>query len=266
MSRRDRRIVEVRTLGYQSSRAGYGTSASAGDAYGPYLEVPQFIPISGDRFLFRLCGAVVAPGERCRVLGYKFTSLIARTFSVEVDGDQWPYKVEREVVSSMWAFPDGNITYYLRRIPMRQYVPPSVNFPPSVQYGLGGTDSALLALTYDPVARIYTPPAGGQPDGDPIAGLDRIKDQPGVWIDTTDCSDYVDGPCAIVAYADLKQSNSAERPFLPLANYPTGTLAQGLRPEDQFLLVWGEPPLNNTQYSGVAAGLRLEYVNKEKSP
>lgn len=264
-----RRVVEVKTLGYQQSRAGYGSSASAGDAYGATLEVPNFIPVSGDRFFFRLCAAEVAAGQRCKVLGYKFTTLIGRRFDVVVEGippNAWPYKIEREVVSPFWSFVDGNVTYYLRKVPRRerQILPvPVPPLPPSVQRGLNGIDAALLTMTYDPAARIYTPPAGGQPDGDPIAGLDKIYDQPAPWIDVSESSDYVDGPCTITAYATIKQTNHETRPFLPLASYPTGTLAQGLRPEDQFLLVWGESPTNNTNYTGVAAALRLEFIDKE---
>jgi len=265
VSRRSR-IVEVKTIGYRQERAGYGSSAMLGDAYQPLLPVPDFIPTTGSRFLFRLCAAQVAPNEEARVVSYKLTSLIGQRTDVRIlppNTDQWTYLVEREVVSPFWSFVDGNVTWYFRSVPVDgTQLAKDPLWPPSVDRELSGLSPALLALTYDPTLRLYTPPGGGgPPPGSSIAGLDTIREQPGVWTSPLPAEDFVKGPCVITMFASVLQTDPNTRPYLPLANYPNpiGGLSQGLRPEDQFLLSWGEPPTNRVQYTAVAGAFRVEY-------
>jgi hypothetical protein len=267
MSRK--RIVEVKTIGYRQERAGYGSSAQPGDAYQPLLPVPSFIPTSGQRYLFRLCAAMVAANEEARVVSFKLTSLIGQRADVRIvdppPGDSWTYLVEREMVSPFWSFVDGNVTYYFRSVPIdgRLLATPAA-YPPSVNPNLHGVSPSLLALTYDPAAREYTSPGGGSPPGDPIGGLDTIREQPGVWSPPSPIEDYVKGPCVITMFASVLQTDPQTRPYLPAAQYPSGAFSQGLRPEDEFLLSWGDTNLNRVQYTAVAGAFRVEY--REKQP
>lgn len=272
-SSRLRRVVTYKTVGFSADRAGVGSSSLLGDAGVPYLPVPDFLPINGSRFLFLLCVASVAPGEVARLRRFRLTATIAQTAQVSLTpeppepSDAWRYTVAREIVSPWWSFPDGNITYYLR------VLPPNKTFPagpspaqPSVQRAIYATSPALLAMTYDPTLRIYVPPAGGVPPGAPVAGLDRISDQLGVWQDAQHADFAVSGPARICIFASVKQTDPGTRPYLPTAQYPLGAFSQGLRPEDEFLLSWGEPPHNLVRYHGVAAAMELEHEDFPLSP
>lgn len=265
-----RRIVEAKTYAFQANRSGVGSSSLLGDAIGSYLPVPPMVPDNGSRFLFRLCAVHVPAHEQARVVGYKFSSLIGARIQVEISGesgplDTWSYPLDREVVSPFWSFADGNIVYTIRKLPIASSRLGVRLFSPSVQHGSDGLEPALLCLE-DPTdtGRPYAPPKGGEFDGEPLVGLDRITDQPGTWSSTEGGQDYTSGPCTIVAYASVLQTDPATRPYLPLASLPAGELRRSLRPEDQFLLLFqGHERSNGVVYTGVSGALRVEYLPQD---
>lgn len=261
-----RRIVEAKTYAFQANRSGVGSSSLLGDAIGSYLPVPPEVPDNGSRFLFRLCAVHVPAHEQARIVGYKFSALIGTRIDVEIGQlDAWSYPLDREVVSPFWSFADGNIVYTIRKLPIASSRLGARLFSPSVQQGSDGLEPALLCLD-DPGTngRTYTPPKGGEFDGEPLIGLDRITDQPGTWSSTEGGQDYTSGPCTIVAYASVLQTNPARRPYLPLASLPAGELRRSLRPEDQFLLLFqGHAQSNGVVYTGVSGSLRVEYLPKD---
>lgn len=270
---RPRRVVTYKTVGFSADRAGVGSSSLVGDAGVPYLTVPDFLPINGSRFLFLLCVASVAPGEVARLRRFRLTATIAQVAQVSItpeppaDPDAWRYTVAREVVSPFWSFSDGNITYYLRVWgPNRSYPAGPALAQPSVQRALYATTPALLAMQYDPAVRLYVPPNGGLPPGGPLAGLDRISDQLGVWQDAQHADFAVVGPAQVGIFASVKQTDPETRPYLPTGQYPIAAFSQGLRPEDEFLLSWGEYPTNRVRYQGVAAAMELEHEDFPLSP
>lgn len=253
------------TSGYDPSRAGYG-SGPLGGAFNAGLIVPKFIPAGNARFLLRLAAAQVAPGERVSLACYRLRATIAQVQELPLPLRS-NYPIEREIVSQFWSFIDGNILYFFLIEPITSQANPggpSATAGPSTQFGFDGTDSALLYAQYDPGASTYVPPNGGKPTGKEIAGLSSLPDIGGQWTDTFHVGHVIEGPCKVVLYASVLQTNPATRPFLPAAQQPNPAYATGLRPEDQFLFGWGDSfPTNNVQYNRVFGAFALDYHEDE---
>ena len=255
---------EFVSQGWSLDRAGYGSSALAGDASNTGLEVPKFNPTNNARFLFRLAAAELAPGEIARVLRYRLAATIAQIVQVGAP-DPYPYVIEREILSPFWSFVDGNILWSLRYTPIQEET--LLQAPvakPNAYHGLGGTDSGLLYEQYDPGASLYVPAAGGAMPGHEMGGRGSLYDKRSEWVPIQDPAGYtVRGPGRVQLFASVLQTNPRERPELPPSLYPPNVaFANGLRPEDQFLLAWGQSPFNNVQYHRIMGAFTLEVANE----
>lgn len=247
--------------GYDPGRAGYG-SGPQGGPYNAGLIVPKFVPTpTPTRFLLRLASAQIAPNELARLVRYRLRSTITQVqrLAVPLSSD---YPIEREVVSEFWSFIDGNILYFFYKEPIQSSVQssPDTTAGPSTQKGFDGNDSALLYAQYDPATNLYVPPNGGNPTGQEIGGRSSMLDTGGEWVDLIPFDSIVKGPCRVVLYASVLQTNPLTRPMLPAAQQPSAAYAQGLRPEDQFLFGWGDTSAtNNVQYHRVFGSFEVEH-------
>lgn len=279
---RVRRIVDVSTTGLDPDRYGIGSGPALGDAYRGALFIPQFRPPKSGRsytlpatprFLFLLCGIQVPEGERARLLSYRMVATIAQVTPVVIEddpgadppivGDSWNYVSEREVVTPLWSFTDGNIAYGIRvRTPQRELSRTSL-VPGGIE-GLGSVSPGLLYSLYDEAAGLYVPPAGGQFPGGPIGSIGTLRDTRNEWQSPSDLGAEVQGPCTIQMFASVLQTDPLTRPYLPANQQIRDGFEQGLRPEDQFLNGWGDPPENNTRYRHIAAAMRVAFLDPPK--
>lgn len=258
---------EYSSIGYDPDRFGVGSSSAAGDISNAGLTVPGFVPAGRARFLFRLASAVIPANQGARLLRYRLQAIIGQDILVTPPGDRWTYPLDREIVSPSWSFVDGNILYSLRWEPIQEdLLPPDATATLSTERGFKGAAAALLYETFDPGTLTYVPPAGGFPPGNELAGRGALYDQHGVWIDAQHLGVDVRGPGKVSLYAELLQTDPATRPYLPVAQYPLPAFVQGLRPEDQFLLGFGEPPGNNTKYKRIMGAFELEHVDLPPAP
>jgi hypothetical protein len=262
--------ITVQTVGYDPDRAGIG-SGPGGDTSNNVLQVPQFVPNTGERFLFRLAAHRVPAGYYAALLDACQVVTIAQPFTV-VDGQQAPLFtsfIEREVVSPFWCFTDGNVCTGITRLAMGDVqndwgattTLPLVN--PSVSNSLYDVSPALLALG-DVTAAAYRAPFGGQYPGDDIAGLIRFYDQRYPWNlgSTLRQRFVVHGPAVIVMWASVLQTDPLTRPQIPAASLPQApaTLA-GWRPEDQFLYSFGDAGAqgpNRVRYRKIGGRMLIE--------
>lgn len=253
------RRVEVATTAIDPDRYGVGSSSAPGDAYRNALFIPQWRAASGARFSFLLCGVSVGPGEVAVVEDWGITTTIAQQVDVttEVGGvDAWSYVVEREVVSPLWSFPDGNTASAIMVSPIGTDIRAKRLLPGATQ-GLPETSPALLFEQYNPSTHLYVPPAQGIFTGRVLDGMGMRRDQ----MEHGHLGNRVVGPCWLQVVASVLQTDPETRPYLPRANYPVTGGMDGLRPEDQFLLSWGAPDDGNAvRYRHIAGRLRVAFL------
>ena len=214
------------------------------------LRVPASTRGTG-RYLFLLASFSVAEGACVRIRGYRQLATIGYA---QVSGEAPNARnqvVEQEIQSPFWRFPDGNISWHLRRLgpPNAQSIPRTLDAGPidceSFKYlwadapcllygpGMGGTRPT--GNVYTNVSK-YVPPNAGKPYGDGVDKLGTFYDLRTQWR-THGAWDSLDipvrGPDTIAFFASVRQSNPSVRTALT----PPGTFyAGGLSVEEQFLL------------------------------
>lgn len=165
--------------------------------------------------------------------------------------------LEREVRTPHWSFPDGNVVWFLREMPIR-----SADREPPAVYRNGwdrdpyGLDSAILYL--NPAPGAYVPPANGVPPGDPIGMYGTIRSIEFPWRTHTSNQNAleleVDGPCIIAMYASIWQTDPATRPVPALGpGLEQFTTESGIEEEDLF---WISNPCS--RYHRIGAELTVE--------
>lgn len=262
-------LVTVSTVGYDPDKAGVGGSPMLGDVFSSALWIPQFRPILDHPipgnpwwFLFRLCAYAVGAGERVRVVGCRQLLTIAQEQTIGAGAGAYRYVTEREVISPDWRLPDSAVSWHLRKVisaPDLQDAAPDLPLVhPSLSRSMVGTDSAMLIDQYNPATRSYIPPNGGEAPGIGLSDYGTFYNlqfaEKMHFLD--DAGLVVDGPCVVAMYAAVLQSDPLTRPFLPVASQPANR--GGVRPEDQFVWAWGDPPTNNVRLRHIGASMTLE--------
>lgn len=228
-------------------RAIIGGSPAAGDRTSTGIEVPAAPTLAQNRrYLFRLCGVNVPNRTVCVVRHLRQLLYIGTDLETEQDQPSEQWRIEVPVTDPLWSFPDGNVSWHLTAMtphkPDTRIGNTTIGQP--VSYRSDALDSVLLYTPGTPDPTSYWPINGGVPYGQPVGGLGTFRDMRFPW---TGRSDYlglqVEGPCLLVMYASVYQTDPDNRP-----NKPVGIETAGLRPEDLF--VFNYPQARYTRIGG----------------
>lgn len=236
------RLVELVSAAVDPSKAGIGSSPWLGDISNTGVTVlplaaAQLTPVN--RQLFRLCSVDIPSGGQVRIRGLRTLVTIGQEFPVSEEAPAGTFVFEREVVSPLWSFQDGNVSWHVRHEPNMFS---TWEVADAAQTGgtspmLSGEDSALL---YVPPFAVYVAPGSGIPPGGDADYLGTWRDQRYPWTNTDwDLAVPVFGPGRVTMYASVLQTNPSTRVALPQLTPPapfTDPVTCGMRPEDQFLL------------------------------
>lgn len=244
-------LREIASASFDPDLTGVGSSPYLGDMGRTGVTVPAAFTVSQDtRYLIRLCGVEIPAGYAIVIRGLRQLATIRGCTGDGAQPSQdFPpdclLTLEREVVSPLWSFLDGNISWHLRwqknRFSSRRVDPSQL---PGTSPNTRSLESVLLYVPT--IAAVYVPPASGQPPGDALGALGTFRDIRFPWGNTDYAlSEVVRGPGAVAFYASVRQTNPSSRP--PYPNLP------GMRPEDQFL-----SSFPNAIYGRVAGAMLFE--------
>lgn len=243
-------VIEVASAAANTDKLAIGSTPWLGDYAGTALEVP-LAATSGqaNRYLFRLCGIAIPYGSCIRIVGVRQLATVRAGFQAEEGGNT--YFVEREIVSPLWSFIDGNISWHMRwqTKRMHRYAWDPAGQVAGTSRNLNGRDSALL---YRSTLVPYTVPGQGLPPGRDVPYLGTWRDMRYPWDSPSwDLNTVVAGPGTVVFYASVHQTNPDTRfRFPPIAD------PGALRPEDRFLQAY---PLNAV-YGHVGGAFTVEML------
>lgn len=273
---RDRPIakrVVVYTQGLDPTKNFVGTGPEPGDLGFVGLLVPEDpTPDPRHRYLFRLVTVSVGEQFHARVVGIRqLLTICARVPTTERDQQEEPLPkddtrptvlLERQVITPTWTFPDGNVSWHLR-IVQPKAVPdsPAPAVPPlGWSRDMYGYESALLSVR-NPGVMAYYPPNNGVPPGDILMDW---KDMRYPWYargahENLELDAY--GPCKIILYASIYQTNPETRIAPELApGSEMFTTDCGIEPEDRF---WTAFP-DTARYCRVGAELAVNFYPLDK--
>lgn len=235
---------EVTTQGFDGNLQTIGSDPWASNAY-TGLIVPTAPTVTAQqRYLFQLARASFNAPARARIVGLRmYASLVGY-----VEESTIPF--ELPIVSPMWRFPDGNISWHVMTVGKRWIDRRNPANTDSVVYqdAIGG--AALLYRVN--AGGVYEPPNQGRPWGRPLASdLGNIHDLRYPWRDSQveleldiPVPDMVD----VVVYASVWQHDTS------LGAPSLGSTQQAaVAPEDRF---WST--MTNVQYGRIAASLIFE--------
>lgn len=243
--------IELVSVGIDEALQGL-----AGDPFGGTswvgLRVPSFVTHGPqNRYLFQLCTFTLPEGINGWVRGFRQGwSLGTRQIGTDPD----TVRVVEQFVEDPWfKLPDANISWHMRL--MAQHEP--FGFDPNpgqIQDPAAGGNQQNLAFlnangpallfqnvaTPDPFyvnLTAYTPPNAGKPWGEPLTGeLATFYDLKTPWrsAQAWHALDIrIQGPCRVVFYASVQQSNPLTRTDLQINLEP---FPCGIPCEEQFLL------------------------------
>lgn len=241
-----RSVVEVVSAAADTDKLAIGSSPWLGDYAGTGIEVPLAATAGPtNRYLFRLCGLYVPSGGAVRIIGLRTLATLRAGFQAAQGGNT--YFVEKEIVSPLWSFLDGNISWHLRWLPARSHRNAwGAGGPAGTSANLNGVDSALLYNNLAP----YVAPAQGLPPGRDVEYLGTWRDMRFPWHETNWNLDIpLIGAGKVVLFASVFQTNPETRFRLPAIADPGA-----LRPEDRFLQAY---PLNCV-YGHVGGAITFE--------
>jgi hypothetical protein len=238
----------------QSTRGiDQGRSFVGGPNPGDLSNVGMLIPAErtasySTRYLFRLATVEVPARHRFWVTSIRQLLTIAARVDIYRDVPQGPQAdpsfilLERQVITPMWAFPDGNVSWHLRRTPpdARDREPP-MTFQQGCDRNPYGREPAQCAVRPSNTAigpSLYIPPGAGIPPGEPVSNYGHWNDMRDPWYaqpSTTALGLEVLGPCSVILYASVWQTNPDQRPVPDFGLGPEQFVcSMGLEPEDQF--------------------------------
>jgi hypothetical protein len=226
---------EVSTVGFDPSRQNVGADPDL-SGYNVGVRVPG-VPLSDNRrYTFLLAGARFGGNRKFRLVGMRQLVTIGQFVENLAMGCEYP--LELGVTSPQWSFVDGNISWHIMRVPIPEMNTAHPENAEGLQFLYSRTPALLFNTTPADVGG-YTAPYGGKIPGMPLtAELGTIRDLRTLWT-----SDFawgsldveVEGPCDIMLFASVKQTNPSTRCTLVLPGVlPAGT--QSLPPEDAFLV------------------------------
>jgi hypothetical protein len=236
-----RRTFEISTASFDPSFQ-LRSSGPQGAGTNIGLLIPAAPSISrATRYLFALAGFGLSGAQKARIRGIRQLLTIGGTTSLS-SGDPPVtsnlYNVEQQVTTPMWRFADGNVSWHLLRIPpgMRRFANAANGNDQMFRFA---KQSALL-FESPPVPGPYVAPWGGQlpAGGKPIAGLGQFYDVRFPWWVSQGWSSVdfpIEGPCSVVFFASVWQTNPSARPTITPSTSPVAPTL-GLPPEENFLL------------------------------
>jgi hypothetical protein len=241
-----RRVFEVASSGIDEFLQGVGSDPFGGSS-SVGLRVPTLAtPDAHNRYLFMLASFSVGVGVWARIKGYRQLVTIGKSTGT----GSAPRFVEQGVTTPTWRFPDGNISWHLRRLgpPDAQgYPKAATNFTdlrsfvhnfsvgPALLYGAYGItpgDAFYMQLTG------YQAPNGGKPWGTPLRAGEQgtFYDLRTPWRSArawTSLDMDLEGPDTVALFASVRQTSGLITSVNSLANTPNAS------PEDQFLAAYG---------------------------
>lgn len=240
--------IEIISTGIDEALQGVGSTPFGGLSWTglriPTLATPPASPHL--RYLFQLCAFQLSDGDTARIVGLRHGWSLGFL-------QAGPRIVEQWVNDPLYKGNDFNVSWHLRKLTLNEprraapgLVIPTAALAPLQNFAFTTSDTpALLFQTATAAAgnpfytalAAYTPPNLGRPWGRPLAGeLGTFTDLKSRWNDAADWKALdipVSGPCRVVFYASVKQSNIQTRQALVP---PVPFLFQnGLSEEEQFL-------------------------------
>jgi len=234
-----RHHFETWSYGFDEQLQGVG-----GDAYGtPFftgLRVPTLAsPSVSNRYLFMLCGFQLAERVKARIVGWRQLATIGLVSAGNL--------LEQEILSPVFRFPDGNISWHLRMVPgdllesLTGGLPPPISPTNNLAFRMSNTpallyETATLTGSGNYVdLTAYTPPNLGRPYGEPVGQFTTLPDLRTPWRDAHAWSALdlpIEGPGFFALFASVKQTagTSHAAPTNPggepiewqfIANHPT---------------------------------------------
>lgn len=217
--------------------------------------IPSFYPYPWEnRYLFLLASQKFAVGQSARLVGMRQWGAIGEIVGETEEATGYP--VYSELVTPSWHFPDGNISWHLRRVALQKiYTANSFNAA-ELSYRTSDTPTLLYQNAPSQLGG-YAPPYAGRPPGTVlIPEFGNFHDLRFPWKDDHAWESLdieVEGPCAIELYASIAQTNPDTRPTIPTL---TTTQIALLPPEEQFVAAFP-----NAVYTRIAGSLIFEEAN-----
>lgn len=261
--------IEISTVGFDQDLQMVGS-----DPYGSPYWVGQRIPTTvlpnNGRYLYICSFARFGANRKARLVGARQMVVIGQYIATSSGDNTVNYPLLRQVTTPFWRFPDANISWHLRRVPPGQQMIYNTSNAEGLQFRYG----TMSTLLYE-VASPYTAPYGGLPPGVPLVpDLGTFHDIRFPWqngdFDSLDVE--IQGPCDIVLFASVKQTNPNTRTPLVL---PSGVPLDVLGPEDGFIaslesaaggFAQQRGPAPNAVYWSVAGSLIFEEENFYRTP
>lgn len=242
-------IVEVSSAAWDRDLTGIGSTPWQGDLGSTGVRVPTAPTTSpNNRYLIRLCGVEIPVGFSILIRGLRQFASLRHTETI----NGLPLIIERPIVTPLWRFLDGNISWHLR-IQKQQFAPLQFDSvqAPGTDPSQRNLDSALL---YVPPLVPYVAPGNGLPPGEAVGQLGTFRDIRFPWDDVNwTMSALVPGPGSVVFYASVFQPSFVDRPLYPSV--------AGVVPEDQFL-----SNFRDARYGRVAGAMIFEMLAPKMKP
>lgn len=253
----DRSIVS--SAQYDPRRTVVGGSAAVGDLASTGIPVPA-VATDGQRgrYLFRLCGVAVPNRMVCVVRHLRQLLYIGTDLETELGQPSEQWHIDIPVTDPLWSFPDGNVSWHLTQTsffrPDTTLGNTTIGVP--VSYRGDTLDSTLLYTSSTPDPTTYHPINGGMPFGKGVGGLGTFRDMRFPWTgDVGYLGIQVAGPCNLVMYASVFQTDPDRRP-----NKPVGIETAGLRNEDLFVFNYPE-----ARYTQVGGRMDVDLISMEEA-
>ncbi len=254
-----RRVVVGATAQYDPAKALVGASPFQGDLTSTGIVLPADPTIAQNRrYLCRLFGMSVAQDEYIVIHAVHQLLTIGVPYEVgDPEQDPTVYNLELPVTDPTWSFPDGNVSWHLRRINLGRHVSSIYTdfaFAPPFAADREGLTAAILARV--PIAAAYLPLNAGHPYGKPVGSLGTFRDIRFPWTQVTaDLRQRVDGPCHVTMFASVYQTDPDTRVQPPV-------IADGtyMRPEDRFII--NHP---DARYWRVGARMEVDVYEKTEA-
>lgn len=193
------------------------------------IRVPTLPTGPRNRYLIMLAFARIAVSQRIRVVAMRQMA----TLGAYVDGGAGAlYLQEQQITSPWWAFPDGNISWHLKRVAPGNNMGPHNGNREGMAYRYAMGSAILFEKPGAPIdGKGYVAPYGGIPPGSSLMSeYDGFKDTRSPWQTPIPLDLEVEGPCDIVLFASVKQTSAADR-----QNPPPVQTTTGVATEDSFV-------------------------------
>lgn len=231
--KRERLVVSTSQI--DPSLTAVGGSPFVGDMSATGVLIPAgATPAQSRRYLVRCCSLGLGPNQTAFIRSMRHLVWIG----VELTQVTGVVHFEQIVTTPGWRFPDGNVSFHLRRVGtavLERGRAFGVGGPPIMGGGTAcvetpnGHGSGILGNI---TGGVYTSLNGGMPFGEDVAGLGTTRDvrYPPGSTPSQDLDLQVTGPSSVAVFASVWQTNPTTR-----INWAgSKDIIDGLGPEDRF--------------------------------